>query len=449
MNNIKLAWKNIIHKPLNLLLSILLFALGIGLINFLLLLNTQVKEKFEANLADIDLVVGAKGSPLQMILCNMYHIDNPTGNISVEDASVFFNPRHPVVKKAIPLSLGDNYRNYRIVGTNYDLLDLYKASIGEGTLWKKDFEVTIGKQVADVTGLKIGDTFLSSHGLQADDDLTHEHGELRVVGILNPTGSVIDQLILTNTSSVWRVHEEHDHEAEDHDGHDHAEGEHDGHDHGDHAGHDHAPKDSTATTVSAEEQDYNSNQFLLANPEQEITALLVQYKVKNNIMALNLPRLINENTKLQAASPAIEINKLYSMMGVGTNALHSIAMLIALVSAISIFITLFRSMRERRYELAIMRVLGGSRTKIFGLVIMEGLILTLIGFVIGNILSHVGMEIMAKYLHEDFRYSFTGGKFITDEVYLLGASLVIGFVAAFIPAIQAAKTDIHKTLSKQ
>jgi len=441
VNNIKLAWKNIIHKPLNLLLSILLFALGIGLINFLLLLNTQVKEKFEANLADIDLVVGAKGSPLQMILCNMYHIDNPTGNISVEDASVFFNPRHPVVKKAIPLSLGDTYRNYRIVGTNYDLLDLYKASLGEGALWKKDFEVTIGKQVADVTGLKIGDTFLSSHGLQADDDLTHEHGELRVVGILNPTGSVIDQLILTNTSSVWRVHEEHDHESEDHEGHDHAaEG---------HEGHDHAEQDSTATMAATEEPDYNSNQFLLSNPEQEITALLVQYKVKNNIMALNLPRLINENTKLQAASPAIEINKLYSMMGVGTNALQSIALLIAFVSAISIFITLFRSMRERRYELAIMRVLGGSRTKIFGLVIMEGLILTLIGFVIGNILSHVGMEVMAKYLHEDFRYSFTGGKFILDEAYLLVASLIIGFIAAFIPALQAAKTDIHKTLSKQ
>jgi len=127
MSLLKLAWKNIIHNPLNLLLVVLLFALGVGLINFLLTVNEQLKDKFDKNLAGIDMVVGAKGSPLQMILCNMYHIDNPTGNITVKEAKPFLNPRHPLIKKAVPLSLGDSYEGFRIVGTDYSILDIYAA----------------------------------------------------------------------------------------------------------------------------------------------------------------------------------------------------------------------------------------------------------------------------------------------------------------------------------
>ncbi|MBP7644791.1 MAG: hypothetical protein KA767_15720, partial [Saprospiraceae bacterium] len=157
MNAFRLAIRNILDKPLNLLLSIILFALGVGLINFLILFNHQLKDKFESNLAEIDLVLGAKGSPLQLILCNMYHIDNPTGNIKIGDAKPFLNPKHPIIASAVPLSLGDNYKNFRIVGTNYGFTELYKAKIAQGKLWEAPLEVTIGQQVADETNLKIGD----------------------------------------------------------------------------------------------------------------------------------------------------------------------------------------------------------------------------------------------------------------------------------------------------
>ena len=413
------------------LLSLLLFALGIGLISFLLLVNDQVKDKFESNLAGIDMVLGAKGSPLQLILCNMYHIDNPTGNIDIADAVPFFNPNHPVISAAVPLSLGDNYKTYRIVGTTYDFPDLYNGKIGEGRLWKKDFEVTIGKSVADRTGLKIGDVFVSSHGFIEDDDLTHDHGELKVVGIFQPTGTVLDQLILCTTSSVWRVHEHHDHDDEDHDHEDHE------HDHASHAS-DHNHNDDI---------DLNSNAYLLQNADEQITSILIKYRSRSNIQALNLPRYINENTKLQAAVPAFEINKVYNLLGVGTDAIRAIALLIALVSAISIFISLFRSMRERRYELALMRVLGGSRAKLFSLVLTEGVLIAILGWVIGTTLSHVGMEVMAGYLQSDFRYSFTGWKWLNEEWLLLVISVLIGLVSAFIPAVQAYRTDINKTLA--
>jgi putative ABC transport system permease protein len=425
MNMLKLAYKNVLANPLNLILSIILFALGIGLISFLMLLNTQIKEKFDANLAGIDMVIGAKGSPLQMILASMYHIDAPTGNISIQEALPFLREGHPLIETSVPLSLGDSYRKYRIVGTDHTILSLYKAGIESGKLWEETMEVTIGKIVADDTGLKIGDTFSSSHGFLEDDNLEHDETSFRVVGILKATGSVIDLLVLTPSSSVWASH-------------DHAGGEenHDDHDHKmdteAHEGHLH-------TNIRSE---------LLAQKDKDITTILVKFKNKTNFQALSMPRNINENTDLQAASPAYEINRLYAMIGTGTDAIRSLAILIAFVSAISIFIFLYKSLKERKYELALMRVMGGSKGKLFSLVIMEGLILAVIGFIVGIILSHGAMELIATYLKSDYRYSFTGIRWLNAEWGLLILSLIIGFIAAIIPALQASNTDINRTLSQ-
>ena len=435
-----LAWRNIVKNPLNLIMSVVLFALGVGLISFLLLFNSQLKEKFDKNLAEIDLVIGAKGSPLQMILCSMYHIDNPTGNIPVKNALPLLKENHPLIKQAIPLSLGDSYKSYRIVGTNHELVSLYGASVFSGSLWKKDFEVTIGSVVAGETGLKLGDTFKSAHGFADDTDLTHDHASFVVSGILAPSGTVVDQLILTNTATIWQVHEHQGEEAN----HDDKAGEHHGHEEGDH---DHAHDED-----HAHDDDHvhdNSNTDLAAHPDEEITSLLIKYRNRTNFQALNFGRNINENTELQAASPAIEINRLYSMIGLGTDALRGLAFLIAAVSALSIFISLFKSMRERKYELALMRVMGAHRSGIFALIILEGLILAAIGFAVGSALSHLGMNWAADYLKEDFRYSFTGWKWLREEWWILAASLFLGMLAAVIPAIQAARTDINKTLSEK
>lgn len=414
MNILKLAWKNVVSQPLNLLLSIILFGLGIGLISFLISLNSQLSENFEKNLADIDLVIGAKGSPLQMILCNMYHIDNPTGNIDIGEAKAFINPGHPLLAKSVPLSLGDNYKKYRIVGTNDGILDIYNGELGEGKLWKEDLEVTIGAAVARNGGMKIGDTFKSNHGFEDDEDLAHDT-QLKVVGILKPSGTVLDQLILTNTSTVWAVHEHHDE----------ADGP--------------APKRPPV----------RSNEEILQHPDEQITSLLIRYKDKTNYRTLSMPRAINENTDMQAAAPPYEINKLYALIGVGTDALRWMAIIIALVSAISIFITLYKSMKERKYELSLIRVMGGGRATLLGLILLEGMILAFIGYVVGMILSHVGMEIMSTYLKDSYRYNFTGWKWTTGDTWLSIASLVIGLLAAIIPAIQATNTDIHQTLSQK
>jgi putative ABC transport system permease protein len=459
MNALRLAWKNLRFKPLSTALSLILFGLGTGLITLLLLLNHQMQEKFDKNLAGIDLVVGAKGSPLQLILCNMYHIDVPTGNISIQEATPFLREGHPLIEIAILLSLGDSYKGYRIVGTTYQILDLYETDVAEGRRWEREFEVVIGAGVAADLNLKLNDAFHSSHGFVLDDNLVHDDGEkFKVVGILAPSGSVADQLILTSSQSVWAVHDHHDHDH-DHEGHDHDHAHHDhDHDH-DHAHHDHDhdhnhahhdhdhdhDHDEQGNCILTSKSRYADN--LLDNPEQQITSMLLKFK-NRNFQTLNLARNINENTGMQAASPAIEMNRLYSMMGIGMDALQALALAIMLVSGLSIFFSLFSSLRERRYELALMRVMGASPGRVFILILLEGMLLAFLGYLLGLVLSHGCMELFSGFLKESYRYDFSGWVFIQEEWWVLLASLAIGLVAAAIPAWQAQRTDISTTLGQ-
>jgi len=460
MNLIKLAWKNIINEPLNLFLNLILLTLGIGLINFILLLNTQLVEKFDKNLAGIDLVVGAKGSPLQMILCSMYHIDAPTGNINIKEATPFLRKAHPLIKQSVPLSLGDNYKGYRIVGTDHSILELYKAEISEGKLWNNLNEVTIGADIAKKLNLTLGSKFKSTHGFNEDEDNEHDHGTLTVVGILKTTGSIIDQLLLISTETVWAVHdhEGHDHADEGHDDHshdghdhDHSGHDHDAHDHSghDHSGHNHSGHDHSGHVHSDHDHRNDmSREHLLSHTDKDITSVLIQFKNKKNFQALTLPRNINENTDLQAASPAYEINRVYDMMGTGTKALQLLAYLIAIVSAISIFVSLLNSLKKRKYELSLFRVMGGKPPTLLTLILFEGLILAVLGFILGYIVSHISMQGLGANLQEKYNYPFSAWTLHGKELFLFIGTILLGLLAAFLPAILAYKIDIHKSLSE-
>jgi putative ABC transport system permease protein len=418
MKAIVLAWKNLFDKPWQLVLSLLLFSLGVSMIGFLILLNKQVKSKFDNNQVGIDMVIGAKGSPLQMVLCNMFHIDNPTGNIKISEAKAYFNPKHPLIELTVPLSLGDSYRNSRIVGTNKGFQQLYGLEVKDGKWYEEDFEVCIGQGVADKLRLKIGDTFDSSHGFNDDDGMTHEHEKkFKVVGLLKGSGTVADQLILCSPNTVWAVH-------------------------------DHGGEGSDSTIHSHESMGF-SNENLALHPEESITSLLVRFRNRTSIAALNFPRAINENTGLLAVNPVYEINRLYSMLGVGFEALRILAYVIVFVSGFSIFISLFNSLRARKYELSLMRVMGASPITLFSIIILEGLIIAIIGYGIGILLSHFGMYFMASGLESSYKYSFSPWQFYSEEIYLFIGSLVLGFIAAFIPAVKAYQTNIHQVLSER
>jgi putative ABC transport system permease protein len=186
---------------------------------------------------------------------------------------------------------------------------------------------------------------------------------------------------------------------------------------------------------------------LMAQTDKDITAILVRFRSRTNIQALNMGRNINENTDLMAASPPIEIARLQTNLGLGADVLKALAWVIVVVSGLSIFISLYSSLRDRRYELALMRVMGGSRGTLFQLIITEGLLLAAMGYVLGILLSHLGMAILAGFMKNTYRYSFSGTQFLPEEGWLLLGALAVGFVAALIPALQARRTDISETLA--
>jgi putative ABC transport system permease protein len=295
--------------------------------------------------------------------------------------------------------------------------------------------------------------------------MDHEHDQsFEVVGILAPSGTVLDQLILTTNQSYWLTHsheseaapevvavgeaheEEHEHDAEAEE-HDHDEGEEHDHDKGEEHHHDEGEEHHHD---EGEEHHHHAaagplRPLLEEGDDEAITALLIKYKTRN-FQALNLQRNINENTEMQAATPAIEINRLFNLIGSGEQVLRGVAGVIMVVSGLSIFISLFSSLRERRYELALMRVMGGSRSRLFQLIILEGLLLAAVGYGIGILLSHAGMFWIAHSMEDAYRYSFSATQFLAAEGWLLIGALLIGFLASVIPAVQAAGTDIADTL---
>lgn len=402
MNILTLSIKNLKAKKSTTFLSILLVTFGVAIISSLLILSNQLSNNLEKNAENIDAVVGAKGSPMQLILSSIYYVDFPTGNIPYEDALRV--ARNPMVKMAVPLALGDNFKGFRIVGTDSSFIKLYNLEIKEGKFWNQNFEVTVGAEVAKKYNLQIGQTIHGAHGLASDEDVHDDHA-YTVAGILEKQNRVVDQLVLTNISSVWLMHgigQEHDDHFESDEGHEH---------------------DLTG---------------------KDITSLLIQYK--SPLSVVTFPKLINESTFMQVASPAMESARLFSLVGVGMDALTWFAYLIILISTISVFINLYNSLKERKFDLAIMRTLGASKSKVFFLVILEGTMLTITGAFLGILLGHVFVELIGTY-QEEGQSMFTGLVFYKKEFYLLGLGFMIGIFASIIPALQAYRTDISKVLS--
>ncbi len=242
--------------------------------------------------------------------------------------------------------------------------------------------------------MKVGDTFHGSHGLTAGEEGAHEGRPNRVIGILEPTGNSTDNLILTNISTIWNIH-----------------------------------------GIEAGEQ----------NDKREITSLLIQYK--SRMAMIVLPMFINKSTSMQAASPAKESARLFSLIGVGVETMQWFALSLMFISGISVFVSLYNSLKERMYDLAIMRVMGASQFRLFLIIILEGIILTTIGSLLGIILGHFTLDFIGHF-QDSSQARLTGLFFVPDEFYLIAGGFVIGILASGLPAIQAYSTDISKTISK-
>ncbi len=387
MNLFKLSISYLLHKKLHTALSIVILAFGIVIITLLLLLNEQIKTTVQKNIENVDMVVGAKGSPMQIILSSLFHIDFPTGNISLEDAN--FIAGHRLVKNAIPMSIGDSFEGFRIIGTDTSYYSLFHLQSDEGKLPSQTLDVVAGNNAAKQLGLKVGDHLESSHGFA--DDGGHEDHHYTVTGILKATGRIHDNLLFTPLSSYWAVHE---------------------------------------TDTS----------------ELFITNELLQFR--SPMAAVKLPRLINNTSNLQAAMPPFEITKLLGMLGTGSKFLNLIAFLLIGVAALSIFISMYSTLNERLYDMAIFRALGATKRKLFLFILSEGVMISLIGSVLGIGLSHLILWSSHQFIGGEVGTLLSGSIFSTKELYILMLGITTGIVGALLPAINIYRSDISRTLAE-
>lgn len=400
MNTVAFSWRFLWSRPLSAGLNVLLLSLGLGSLSFVLLASHQIDQAFERDLAGIDVVVGAKGSPMQLILSGVFHIDAPTGNIPL--AAVKELEKHPQVAKLIPISLGDSFRGFRIVGTTPDYITHYKAEFAQGSVWAAPMQAVLGAQVAAQSGLKVGDRFAGSHGLGGGGD-SHGQTPYVVSGVLAASGSVLDRLVLTATESVWQVHE------------------------GD------AALDADDRKVLEE--------------ERELTLALIQYRTP--LAAVTFPRFVNSSTEMQAAAPALEITRLLNMIGVGTDVMRALAGVLLLTAGLSVFIALWSAVRERRADLALLRMLGAPPRKVAALLLCEALWLALLATLVGVLAGQELMAALAWFLRLD-KSVLIGGLSWPVELWSVPALAVgVALLSALLPAYEAYRADVFELLQSR
>jgi putative ABC transport system permease protein len=265
-------------------LSILVGALGIAAVSTAFVGLDALPDAAERSWGGVDLVVGPKGSALDLVLCCALHVSDPRGLVSEKAAMKAAS--HPLVRVAAPIALGDNVNGLRIVGTTPEILSVYRADLEKGRIWTKPLEAVLGAQAARALRFKLGDTFIGAHGLAAGGEM-HSQFPYTVVGVLAPTGSSLDRLVLTDIETVRYIHQKHQ-------------------------------EDEAAETGMAEST---------VNLPDAATAVVASYR--SPVAALLVPRLIEADPALSAATPSFEIARLMSHLRPLTVAAMALGILLA------------------------------------------------------------------------------------------------------------------------
>ena len=398
MKTLAFAWRYLWARPLGAALNVLLLGLGLASITFLLLVSHQLSQAFERDLTGIDVVVGAKGSPMQLILSGVLHVDvPPPGNVPLQAVQAL--AKNPLVAQLIPISLGDSFQGFRIVGSSHDYPALYAATLAQGRLWDAPMQVVLGATTAAKLGASLGQSFKGSHGRGGGG---HVHGDsaYTVVGILAPSGSVLDRLILTDTASVWQTHED-------------------------------------STTLDAEDR-------RVMEEEREVTMALVRYTTP--LAAVSFPRFVNTRTEMQAAAPAVEITRMLSLLGLGSDVLRAFAGVLLLTAGLSVFIALWGAVRERRGDLALLRMLGAPPSKVAALLLCEALWLGLLASVLGLLLGQGFAAALGWFLQLDNSLLIGGMVWPSALAAVPVLALGVSLGAALLPALGAYRASVLELL---
>ncbi len=413
------AWNYLWNRKLTTAMTIISVALGVALISAVLTLREQTQKRFEEEGQAFDLVIGAKGNPLQLVLSTVYFLDAPTGNMSRADFEEIAKLED--VEAAFPLGMGDTFKGYRIIGTDRALMDFTWGDrrpyeLEEGVYFDKAYEAVIGAAVAQDRGLRVGSSFISTHGfVDMPGAHAHEDKPYTVVGVMRRSGTPNDRAIFCSMESVWDVHDHGD------------AGEEEGHEHTEECGHDHAHDHGGA------DAEITAGLIKLASP-----ALRFEYKDR-----------INKQYNVMAAVPVNEIQKLYEqLLGTAKAVLLAIGYLVVVISSMSILIGLYMAILQRKRDLAVMRALGATRGEIFGAVLIEAFWVTVLGIGVGWLLGAVVCYGLGLYLVAKLGFHVSAVALGPDLITAYSAVLLMGLVAGILPAWQAYRTDIARDLAE-
>lgn len=394
------AWKNIWYRKTISVLTIFSVSVAMALAVFITLSQEGVEKGAAKGYGPYELVIGADGSGTQVALNTFYHLGAPVGNISYEIYEQVQSSEW--VEKAYPMTKGDNYQGFEIVGTDTGYLSTRypDVSLQEGTLYREQGEVLVGSHVADTLGLRVGDEFFGGHGAVWAETEQHDNLTYRVVGILPPLFTPDDKAIFTTIDTAWLVHGGEEHEAERHDDEGQEAGEHD-----QHAG------------------------------EGDITAIVVKPKGLAELQMLK--NQINQQDKVQAVYSSKAIADVVNMLDVGGKLVQLIAFTSILIAAISVLLSLSASAAERKKDIGLLRLLGKSKIYILSGMMIEGSVLTCIGMLAGMGTGHLASWAVSGMVFDYAGIQILPWAFYYSEVYIILGALALGVVASIWPALRA------------
>ncbi len=515
----KIALRSVQYRRLASGLTALSIGLGVALVVGVMVIHAVVSHTFRRSGEGYDLIVGPKGSRLELVLNTVYHIGKPIGTIPYEYYKEFESGRFAGdVELAVPCCMGDNFKGFRVIGTTPDMFDELPFQSRQGDVdlseleseeereearrrqqdrfasskslfaegdnfgWGDYYSGVVGATVARRTGLKVGDKFRPGHGV--DTDQGEEHDDFTVVGVLKPTGTANDRALFVNIEGFWLIHEHghydetldvlpgedasaqdpvserreetHAHtEHAENDGHDHAhEDDHDNaqgddqdhreeggkaeadHDHGAGDGHDHGNEGEVG-----HDHDHADG--------RRVTAILVRTNEKQFARASALPKIINQEGDAQAAMPAEEVTRLLEgIVGNIQAVLMVFAVMIVVVAGIGMMVSIYNSMSERRHEIAVMRALGARRTTVMSIILLESILLSLGGGIVGLVLGHSLIGLLAPQIMEHTGVVVHALQFQAAELILIPGLVFMASIVGYLPAVIAYRTEVADSLSE-
>ncbi|HCG8473339.1 TPA: ABC transporter permease [Vibrio parahaemolyticus] len=407
---IKLAWKSLMNRKATAVLTIMTVAISVILLLGVERIRTQAKDSFANTISGTDLIVGGRSGQVNLLLYSVFRIGNATNNIDWKSYQEF--SQHRAVDWAIPISLGDSHKGFRVMGTNHSYFEHYKygskqpLTFSKGKEFNGLFETVLGSDVAKQLGYQIGSEIIIAHGISDVGFSRHDKLPFKVVGILAPTGTPVDKTVHVSLEAIEAIHV--------------------GWESGARLG-------PTPDAKVLQERDFQPKQ---------ITAMLVG--LKSRIQTFALQRQINNYPKepLSATMPGVALHELWGMMSVAEQALMAVSGFVVIAGLLGMLSSLLTSLQERRREMAILRAMGARPRHVFSLLISEASLLTAAGIVTGVLGLYAILALLQPLIQQHYGINLTLSTLSAYEWMLLSFVQCAGIMIGFIPAFRAYRQSL-------